>query len=140
MEDNESTMRLRDEQRSSFETNGFLAIDHLLDDEDLQPLEEEYDRLLDRVARQLHLAGKIPSTYEGVAFGERFSHVLDHYPDLHKFFNISLPLINGPVEAESYHVHVGPVVFSLCSIGRCSTWLRASLAPKSIQARSSKCA
>ena len=62
MADTESTGGLTDAQRSSFETNGFLAIDHLLEDVDLRPLEEEYDQLLDRIACQLHVAGKIPST------------------------------------------------------------------------------
>ena len=113
MADTESTGGLTDEQRSSFETNGFLAIDRLLEDVDLRPLEQEYEQLLDQVARQLHAAGKIPSTYAGLAFGERFSSVLEQYADLHKLFNISLPLINGPVEARSYHVHTGPMVFAL---------------------------
>lgn len=110
---NEMKTGLSDKQRSSFETNGYLVIDHLLDDEDLRPLELEYDQLLDQMACRLHSEGKIPSTYEELAFGERFARVLAAYPDLHTFFNISLPLINGPIEAENYHAHTGPAVFAL---------------------------
>ena len=110
---NETKIGLSDEQRSSFETNGYLVIDRLLDDDDLRPLELEYEQLLNQVTRQLYDTGKISSTYEGLAFGERFARVLADYPDIHTFFNISLPLINGPVEAEHYHVHTGPAVFAL---------------------------
>ncbi len=109
----ETKISLSDEQRASFETNGYLVIDHLLDDEDLRPLELEYEQLLDQTAHQLHNEGKIPSTYEKLDFGERFARVLADYPDLHLFFNISLPLINGPVEAQNYHAHTGPAVFAL---------------------------
>ncbi len=35
------------------------------------------------------------------------------YPDLHRFFNISLTSINGPVDPASYHLHAGPTVFGL---------------------------
>jgi len=113
MRDETSAIRLSDEQRSSFEENGFLAVDRLLDDSDLRPLEEEYDSLLDRVARRLHDDGEIPSTFEDLAFGDRFARVLQHYPELHRHFNISLPLINGAVDPETYHMHAGPAVFSL---------------------------
>ena len=53
---------LSNEQRTSFEENGFLAIDELLDDADLSPLEAEYTALLERVATALHDAGEISST------------------------------------------------------------------------------
>jgi phytanoyl-CoA hydroxylase len=105
--------RLSAAQLTAFEEDGFLAIERLLDEEDLCPLEEEYARLLDEVAEQLFDRGVIPSRFEGLGFGERFSRVLQHHPDLHGFFNISLPLINGPVEAESYRVHTGPAAFAL---------------------------
>ena len=105
--------RLSTAQLTAFEEQGFLAIERLLDEEDLCPLEEEYARLLDEVAARLFDRGEIPSRFEGLSFGERFSRVLKHHPDLHSFFNISLPLINGPVEAESYRVHTGPAAFAL---------------------------
>ena len=39
--------------------------------------------------------------------------MLAEYPDLHRHFNISLPLINGPVDPVTYHMHAGPAVFHL---------------------------
>lgn len=107
------TGRLGEVQISSFEKNGFLAIDRLLDDEDLRPIEEEYAALLDQVAIKLHLAGEIPDLYDELPFGERFSRAISHYPDLHRYFNISLPLINGAVDLETYHMHTGPAAFEL---------------------------
>ncbi len=113
MIDEAPAIRLSDEQLSSFEENGFVAIERLLDEADLRPLEEEYDRLLDGVARLLHSGGEIPSSFAGLTFGDRFARVLEHHPDLHRRFNISLPLINGEVDPESYQMHMGPAVFAL---------------------------
>ncbi len=108
-----ATIRLSDSQLASFEENGFLAIDRLLDPEDIEPLEVKYDRLLDRVARQLHGAGKIPFRFEGLDFGERYARLLELAPDSHVFFNISLPLTNGAANAETFQMHSGPAVFAL---------------------------
>lgn len=102
---------LSDEQLSSYEENGFLAIERLLDESDLRPLEDEYDRLLDRQARRLYSRGEIPSAFAGAPFGDRFARVHEHDPELHRHFNISLPLVNGEVDPERYHAHTGPAVF-----------------------------
>ena len=51
--------------------------------------------------------------YHEFPFGERFSRAIAHYPDLHRYFNISLPLINGAVDLETYHMHTGPAAFEL---------------------------
>ena len=111
--DEAPAFRLTREQLSSYEENGFIAIESLLDDSDLLPLEDEYDCLLDDLAQRLHCQGKIPSAFDGLSFGERFARVLEYEPDLHRHFNISLPLINGPVDPESYRMHSGPAVFGL---------------------------
>ena len=108
-----SSNRLSDAQLGAFAENGFLAIDQLLDEDDLRPIEAEYAALLDRVATELHLAGDLPEPFDGLPFGERFSKVIAHHPDLHRHFNISLPLINGAIDPEIFHVHTGPEVFNL---------------------------
>ena len=100
-------------QRESFEENGFLAIEQLLDDDDLAPLEAEYEALLDRLAHSLKRSGDIPSAYGELAFAERFCRILEHVPGLHRHFNISLPLINGPVDPQDFDMHRGPAVFGL---------------------------
>ncbi len=51
------TGRLSDAQLKSFEENGFLAIDQLLDDEDLKAIEKEYGVLLGKVAKELFQSG-----------------------------------------------------------------------------------
>lgn len=108
-----STTGLSDAQRAAFEEDGFLAIDTLLDDADLAPLEAEYEALLDRVARRLHADGIISSTHEDLPFGPRFCRLLAEHPELHRHCNISLPLINGPVDPETYFMHAGPAVFGI---------------------------
>lgn len=104
---------LTGDQLSAFDENGFVVIDGVLDDEDLAPLEREYDDLLDGVARKLFDEGTIPSAFGDFPFGKRFAHVLSHCPDAFDYFNISLPLINGKVDAGKYHAHTGPAVFRL---------------------------
>ncbi len=105
-------------QRASFEELGFLAVDELLDDADLAPLETEYTALLDRVAADLVAQGAIAHGHDGLPFRERFCAVLADYSDLHRHFNISLPLINGPVDPETYHMHAGPAVFHMLRNGK----------------------
>ena len=98
-------------QLSSFEENGFLAIEQLLGEDDLLPLETEYAALLDRFAHKLYREGKIPELFEAMDFGDRFAAILGHFPELHTYFNISLPLINGEINPATYHMHSGPAVF-----------------------------
>ncbi|MGI9483183.1 MAG: hypothetical protein ACR2OR_12600 [Hyphomicrobiales bacterium] len=66
-------------QLSSFEENGFLAIEQLLGEDDLLPLEEEYAALLDQLAHKLHRKGKIPDLFEALNFGDRFAAILNHF-------------------------------------------------------------
>lgn len=113
MSENGTLRILADDQYAAFEENGFLAIDGVLDDADLAPLEAEYATLLDRIAIDLCACGQIPSPFEELPFGERFGKVLEHHGDLHRHFNISLPLINGAVDPDNYDMHSGPAVFDL---------------------------
>lgn len=104
---------LTDEQLSSFNQNGYLVVEHVLDDKDLIPLEREYDELLEDLAEKLFAEGRIDSTFTGLDFDERFTRVVAQYPEAIDLFNISLPLVNGEVDPERYHAHTGPAVFNL---------------------------
>ena len=104
---------LCDEQLAEFEENGFLVLEHLLDDADLEPLEREYEALLDATCRKLFRQGRIESTFETCDFTERFARIITACPDCVEGFNISLPLINGAIDPETYHAHFGPAVFWL---------------------------
>lgn len=124
------TVTLDESQRRSFAENGFLAIERLLDEDDLTPIQAEYAALLDELATALHGAGRISETYCGLPFAERYTRILALHPDLHRHFNISLPLINGEVDAESYHVHAGPAVFGLLRHPRILDVVESILGPE----------
>ena len=104
---------LSSEQIQSFAQNGFLAIDQLLDEQDLVALEQEYAAIMDRLAAELLASGDILQLFDELPFGDRFSQIIADYPELHRHFNISLPLINGPVDPQTFHMHSGPAVFSI---------------------------
>ena len=100
-------------QCASFHENGYLAVESLLDEEDLAPLEREYEALADHLAEELLAAGKIKSGHGDLAFAERYERLLAEYPPATNYFNISLPLVNGPIDPQDYHMHAGPAAFGL---------------------------
>lgn len=107
------SVALSQDQLDSFGENGFLVLEGLLDDDDLKPLEDEYAELLDGLCDDLAGRGLLPERFANLPFGERYSRAVAHYPDLHSRLNISLPLINGDVDADRFHMHGGPAVFGL---------------------------
>ena len=100
------------EQLEAFRGDGFLAVESLLTDDDLAPVHEEYERVLDGQIDRL-LDGGALAERPGGGFGDRYSAALAADPLSHRQFNISLPLINGPVDPDSYVMHCGPAVFDL---------------------------
>ena len=57
---------LTGEQIQSFEENGYLTIESLLEGAELKPLEAEYAQLLNRVAADLHGRGLLSTHSEVV--------------------------------------------------------------------------
>jgi phytanoyl-CoA hydroxylase len=104
---------LSSDQLDSFQRDGYLVIEQVLDDSDLEPLEREYAALLDDMAKRLYEQGEIDSAYAGLDFAERFAKVVAQYPECIDQMNISLPLDNGDIDAERYRAHTGPAVFGL---------------------------
>lgn len=102
---------IRDVERASFDETGFLALEDVLNDSDLAPLEAEYARLLDRAAQETFAAGALPSAFEDLPFGARYAAVIAHRPEAHRRFNISPPLENGPFDPATFHMHCGAAVF-----------------------------
>ncbi|MDE0608142.1 MAG: phytanoyl-CoA dioxygenase family protein [Acidimicrobiaceae bacterium] len=99
-------------QLEAFERDGFVVVDGLLNDRDLVPIYDEYELILeDQIGRML-AAGALRQRPVGT-FGDRYAAVITADPQAHRRFNISLPLINGPVDADSYLMHCGPAVFDL---------------------------
>jgi ectoine hydroxylase-related dioxygenase (phytanoyl-CoA dioxygenase family) len=110
---NQDKKVLSQEQLDSFRRNGYLVIEGVLGDSDLQPLEQEYAALLDEEARRLHERGRIDSTYAEYDFAGRFARIVAQDPECIDRMNISLPLVNGEIDAERYQAHTGPAVFEL---------------------------
>lgn len=104
---------LSEQQLAAFAEQGFLVVDAVLDDDDLIPLEREYAKLLDAKCSALFAAGRLNSTYAELDFGARFAKTVAACPDCVDQFNISLPLVNGAVDADNYDAHFGPAVFWL---------------------------
>ena len=100
-------------QLASFERDGFLALETLVPPEDLVPIEEEYEQLIDRLATELFHKGKISQTYADLAFGARYGAMIGEYPDLANFVNISLPLLNEGIDPDTFQMHAGAAVFNL---------------------------
>ncbi|WP_425407350.1 phytanoyl-CoA dioxygenase family protein [Hwanghaeella sp.] len=118
------------EQKEFFEENGFLAIDQLVPPDDLLPIENEYADLLDRLAHRLFAEGKVSSRYDGLAFGDRYGRLVGEFPDLHRFFNISLPLLNGGIDPDTFRMHSGPAVFGLLCHPRILDVVEAFIGPE----------
>ena len=104
---------LSQEQLETFNRDGFLVVEGVLDDSDLEPVEREYAELLDAYANELHQRGLIESTHAGLDFAERFTRVVGEYPDAIDRLNISLPLVNHGRDPDRYRAHTGPAVFNL---------------------------
>ena len=104
---------LSTEQLQSFARDGYLVIERVLDDSDLQPLQREYAALLDDLANELYARGEIDSTFAQLDFADRFASVVAQYPGCIDHMNSSLPLVNGDIDAERYRAHTGPAVFEL---------------------------
>ncbi|MBZ0299359.1 MAG: phytanoyl-CoA dioxygenase family protein [Anaerolineae bacterium] len=99
------------EFRQQFDEHGFVVVERLLDlEEDLQPLVEDYEALLDRLAEEWYIAGKIPSAFRDLPFGQRLAAVISQSDeDLYRHFDISMP--HGPID-EHTPIHLSEPVFN----------------------------
>ena len=118
------------EQLASFEENGFLAIPDLIGPADLQAIEDEYANLLDGLVNRLFAEGQITDKGSNLNFGERYSRLIAEFPDLHRFFNVSLPLLNGDIDPGTFHMHSGPAVFNLMRHPKILDVVEALLGPE----------
>ncbi len=95
-----------------FETQGFVVVENVLDPEkDLYPVIEEYTSLVDELAKQLYLEGKLSSTYSNLSLGQRLIQITAETGRVYSaYFDISLPQSNVTEETP---IHLGPAVFHL---------------------------
>lgn len=91
---------------------GYAVVRQLLDpQDDLNALRAEYSALLDTLACRSHAEGLLPSAYQELALGDRFTTVLSQlHPSCLQNFDITLP--KNEI-TEQTPVHLGPAVFHL---------------------------
>lgn len=66
-------MRLTESQISFFHENGYLRLEGVLDEGDLQPVIEEYSDIIDKRAKQFQAEGKVKSLYADESFERRLA-------------------------------------------------------------------
>lgn len=98
------------EQVERFHEDGYLVVEGLIGvDEVLDPLVREYEQVLDRLARELHAAGRIADTYDDLPFGERFIRIERETNETNaQYFDFSLP--QGNIRHDT-PMWLGPAVF-----------------------------
>ena len=90
----ESTMTIGAGQVTQYERDGFLIVEGLLSDDDLQPVIDELAADMDVLARRLFEAGRITSTYADEGFYTRMAAIASEYDQAPGLFQISTPM--GP--------------------------------------------
>jgi hypothetical protein len=98
----------------TFNQQGFLVIEDVFDpQDDLDPVVDEYEALLDDLTQRWQADGTLPSTFGDLPFAKRFARVLSEAPPEHNVmshFDISLPFEGVK---ESTPIHLGPQTFGL---------------------------
>ncbi len=105
------TQRLGRRDLEQFRRDGYLVVEGLLDDSDLEPLWSAYETRLDRVARQFAEAGLIADTFAELAFGERYARIARMCPDVYNHLDITLPVVDDMAADAPVFAH--PAVFDL---------------------------
>lgn len=107
-----TTTTLTAEQREHFDREGYVVVRGAIDpDRYLTPLLQEYEGVLDRLARKLFAEGRISNLYDHLPFGERFVEVCAESNDTnHQYFDFSLPQSNIKHDTPMWH---GPAVFDM---------------------------
>ena len=106
-----TTTMLSNTQVERFAEEGYLLFDDLLDPEDdLDPIIEEYESVLDRIASELYEQGETISRYDGLPFGERLTRITNETgKSLVRFFSPYLPPRNTERDTPFW---AGPAVFN----------------------------
>ena len=120
---------LTETQVQRFQDEGYLVVEHVLDEATIEAVRVEYAALLDAVSAQLFAEGKVSDTYRHLPFGERYTRLLFEYPKIFDRLDISLPLDNEgkPTEAKA---HTGPAVFRMLTHARLLDVVESILGPE----------
>ncbi len=115
--------------KQQFDEQGFIVVENLLDPQtDLQPLVEDYEALLDRLADEWYTAGRIPSAFRDLPFPERLTAIISQTDeDLYRHLDITLP--HGPINEES-PIHLSEPVFNLLRHPRLLDYVELLIGPE----------
>lgn len=81
-------MSLSLEQIIAFQTHGVLIAENVLTDQDLQPVIDEIESLIDERAEVLHKEGKLPNLHKNEPFERRYALLYRQFPDIGKSLDI----------------------------------------------------
>lgn len=70
-------MKLNDQQLQHFDTEGYLIVEDLFNDEDLQPVIDDVSREIDRLANELVASGELSQTYAEKNFTSRLTAITE---------------------------------------------------------------
>ncbi len=73
---------LTTEQVAAYFEQGYLFVEGLLSDEDIDPLLREVEATIDGAARKLHAEGRLDDLYEDAPFARRLSMLTPQCPDV----------------------------------------------------------
>ena len=97
-------------QVDHFQSEGYLVVEDLISPEDvLDPLVDEYEKVLSTLAEELFGQGAISSTYSDLPFNERLTEIYQDSGKIHSgYFDFSLPQAGVKIDTPMWH---GPAVF-----------------------------
>lgn len=81
-------MRLSLEQIIAYQTHGMLIAENVLTDEDIQPVIDEIERLIDERADALHKEGKLPNLHKDEPFERRYALLYRQCPEIGRSLDI----------------------------------------------------
>ncbi len=98
-------------QLDHFDREGYVVVENVLDPvAALDPVIAEYSTVLDQLAEELHSRGEIPSRYEELEFGDRYTRICIDTGRVHsQYFDFSLPFQDVKADTPFW---AGPAVFN----------------------------
>ncbi len=104
--------KLTQEQLTFFNNNGYLIVENVLNENDIENIRSEYEAILDREVPKLIATGQLSQDYSSFGFEERYTKILQELDDMYAIYqhlDISLPLLHS-MDADA-SLNAGPAVF-----------------------------
>ena len=111
----------------TFETQGYLVVENLLDSTTLNAVRQEYAELMDGLYDQWAGRGWVPAARPGMTFWDKLDHAYKGGFDWYQPFDISLP---ADGITEDTPMHFGPAVFSMVTHGNILDTVEALIGPE----------